>query len=339
AEDVALDPWVTLAGAVGADVAIEGFVAGANNSALVNLSIVGFSSDEVLLAITDMAMWVEQVTFLGDASLPATGILVEGAAAAGTIIEGCTFSELSAGIDISDALPLIRQCVFEDLSTAGIIVRAGTDVAGSNSLGESGTATSGWNTFAASISGNAVVNLDEETIVMEQNDWSEDTEAAVDARISGPADFTPFLAAGNGQDAATLHVIVWDSGFQSRITTANVTLEGISGAARANDHAYYDFPLVPGGVHTVDATAPRYQPGTATAFLGAGAIQTLILPLTQAPKRAFFGCGGATEQGWDAGDLLVAAVFSGMMFIAIVRGKRSLHAVPGTGGPAEKRDT
>jgi hypothetical protein len=311
-EDVVLRPFVTLVGAVGGEVRLFGIVLGAPASGLEHLSIIASTQDEVLLSIANGAMRIRHVLFQGDMSLPATGILVEGLTASGSVIEGCVFSGLSVGIDILGGVPLIRRCVFENLSLAGIIVREGSSLGATNPLGLSGDPATGWNTFAISITGPAVINLDDEVLRAQQNDWGVNGAAAIAARVSGRVDTSNPLAAGSALDAAVVHVVVWDAVTNTRIRLARVSLDGLVQPVQTNSAGVATFAAVAPGATGLRVTATGYAAATLTAFPAPGEATVVLVPLNRVERRGFLGCGPARAplgSGW--GDLLFLVMFLG----------------------------
>lgn len=304
-EDVVLRPGLTLTGEVDGSVRIEGTVLGANSSALEQLELAAFTDDEFLLDMNDVSMRVRMVRFVGDVSIPATGIIVEGLSTGGSVIEDCVFIGLSTGIDVQGGMPLVRRCSFEALSVAGVLVRDGSLLSGSPALGVADDPGTGWNRFDSNITGLSVINLDSETLRAEQNDWSVNGQQAIQQRVDGVVDTDPALSAGDAEGAATVYVVLWNRVNQARISTATVTLEGVPGVLQSNADGVYAYRSVPAGAHQVTAVAFGFEQASATVFAPSGTVTTALIPLTPAQKRAFFGCGAAGSGGpsGTAGDL------------------------------------
>lgn len=276
AEDVVLKAGVALAGETDGDVRIIGQVTGAAGSVLEHLTLQAGQGVEYLLDMNDVAMRVTDVTFTGTGE--ETGILVDGSNPLHSVIEQCTFSDLSVGIDIGQEIPAIRRNVFQDISNSAIIVRATEDPVSGGSLGDVADAAVGCNTFALSIAGPAVVNERDDTLKMEQNDWGTNDPDAITARIEGPADFEPFLAMGSGILAGSVYCTVWDADTQAQINTASVEV-GTYGPVTQSIRGVYAFPAVPQGVYTTTTEAPGYQLDTQTVNVPSGQPASVLADL------------------------------------------------------------
>lgn len=320
--DLVLAENADIVGMLGQTVEILGSIQGANNSQLINLTLLGDTGDEALLDMTDAVMTVRGVSFLGGVSRPGVGILADGTAPAESVIEGCAFASLNAGIEIWGATPLIRDCAFAEMSIAGVVFRSGANV-GSNDNGVYGDTGTGWNIFdLESMDGPAVLNLNAATAVMEINDWGTDSAAAIQARIQGPVDFISFLGAGTGGRASTVYVTVWDAKTQVRIENARITLLGEEfDSVTENRNGVYTFALVPGQEFTVEVRARGYQTRTMRFDVAPGQRRSLIVPL-QPRKSAIISCHAGTEDSGTALGLTLPALVAMGLLVARARRPR-----------------
>ncbi|HUW61126.1 MAG TPA: hypothetical protein VMZ06_08980 [Candidatus Bathyarchaeia archaeon] len=285
-ENVTLKAYMMLAGAEGAEKpVIAGSVAAAASTELRQLAVRSPSAGSgVLLHITTSEVRVKQVDFTG---VGFTGIRFDSLNGSGVVIERCVFSGLHTGIEIIEALPTIRRCVFENISGDGIAVRPRTvDLKSEDdgSLGEAGDANSGYNTFITStIDDYAVVNEREgETLVMENNDWDTDDAEVIRDSIGGggEVDFEPPLTKGAGMTAASVFCSVWNTGDKTPIETASIQLTpGEFSAVTANVSGVYTFACVLPGNWTFSVRAPAYVDASQTASVGAGESKSLLFPM------------------------------------------------------------
>jgi len=338
AENVTLKPWISLAGAEGAEAQITGMITGANNSTIEHLTINADTGTAVLLDLNTAAMHLAHVTFAGGGSRTETGILVEGNNSANSVIEKCTFSTLAAGIDIAGAIPAIRRNLFQDLAGPAIILRA-SGKAPSGSLGDESDPTVGCNTFSITIEGPAVVNERGETVKMEQNDWGTNDPDEIAERLDGPGDYEPFLATGSGILAASLFCTVWDARTREPIENAAVQA-GTYGPITENVGGIYSFPAIPAGTYALLATAQDYEDNGQNVTALAGQLVSVVTPLNpengeegegqeegegEGEGEKTCGCAGDKNApngitGLSYGDMLLA-LFSGMALLLADRKK------------------
>ncbi|HPO12439.1 MAG TPA: right-handed parallel beta-helix repeat-containing protein [Candidatus Hydrogenedentes bacterium] len=297
AANVVLRPGVALAGELEGEARIIGQVTGAAGSVLEHLIFQAGQDVQYLLDMNDVAMRVTDVTFTGMGT--ETGILVDGANPLNSVIEQCTFTDLSVGIDIGQDIPAIRRNIFQDISNSAIIVRATLELLSGGSLGDVSDAAVGCNTFALSIAGPAVVNERDDTLKMEQNDWGTNDPDAITARIEGPADFEPFLAMGSGILAGSVYCTVWDANTQDQINTASVEV-GTYGPVIQNIRGVYAFPAVPQGVYTTTTEAPGYQLDAQTVNVPAGQSASVLAALI--PEAEGEGGGEGQTEGENEGE-------------------------------------
>jgi len=269
----------TVGGAPDNVVRIIGSVTGAENSGLENLEIAGGGSSPILLDMNDVTMRVIKVRFTGMENRTETGILADGAHPGQSVIEECDFSQLATAIDIGQDIPMVRRNVFHDLAQSAIILRE-TDEPNTGSLGDVTDPAIGCNSFEMSIDGPAVLNERGVEIKMELNDWGTNDAIAIAARISGPADFEPFLAAGNGILAASLYCTVWNATTQERIETASVAIApGLYATVTENVDGVYAYPAIPDGNYTVTVEAPNYESATLSIRVASSAQNSVAIPL------------------------------------------------------------
>ncbi len=276
-EPVTLKPWVTLAGAKDGVTEITGAMTGANNCRLEDITLRAGNGSAVVLDMNNAAMHVARVTFMGAGGRTETGILVSGNNSGHSVIEKCIFHSLGTGMDIADAIPLVRRNVFQDIAGSAILLRA-TGKAASGALGDESDPTIGCNTFALSIEGPAVVNERTETVKMEQNDWGTNDPEEIAGRLDGPSDYEPFLATGGGVLAASLFCTVWDA--QTRAAILNAAVQaGTYGPVTENVNGVYSFPAIPAGSYALLTSAPDHAENNQIVLAQAGQMLSVVAPL------------------------------------------------------------
>jgi hypothetical protein len=331
-DDVTLRPFVTLAGEGGA--VLTGAVTGVDDSRLERLTLEGLAPTDVLLDMTGggagVAMRVRNVTFQN----AAIGILADGAGTADSVVDTCIFQDLAVGIEIIDATPKLRRSTFRNIAaqskggeTAGVILRdnsdkQGDDVDDEGNLGDATDAGAGWNTFdIPSIEGAAVLNERPEVVKMEENDWASDDEATIDAAIEGPADFVPFLGAGQALLAASLFCTVTNAETNERVEDAVVGLApGDYADTAENEDGVYVFAALPDGSYNVEVEAPGFEPETRNVVINPGELASVLVVLGEVPGEGG-GCNGGGEEGKAAGlgDMLLGLATLGALAAARVR--------------------
>lgn len=331
-ENVTLLPGVTLVGPpcdlddpafdLSACAAVRGTMIGATGSALENIVLEQAVNSATLLQLNDVAMSIKKSVFLGNAQRQATAIRANGGAVAGTIIEDCDFSSLAKGIDVQDSVPVIRRSSFVAHSGTYIQLRP-TEIkqANANGLGSNTNPNSGRNRFAGRGTGElilgAVVNERSEPIAMEANEWGTEDPEEIDALISGPADFEPFLATGAALLAGSLFVTVWDAATQSPVLNASVELQVSPYApVEENTNGVYPFFSVEDGQYTATVFANGFPSGVAFTSVEPGEIVSVVVALGAGATPPACGCGPeGGNAGWGGGDvlvlLLVLSVLSG----------------------------
>ncbi|MBI1318834.1 MAG: DUF5011 domain-containing protein [Candidatus Hydrogenedens sp.] len=327
-EDVQLRRFVTLAGEAGA--LVQGAIAGAFDSGLRGLIVSGATPDDLLLDMTvdggGFNMRVTNVVFR-DAAI---GARLAGDSGA-SVFEGCRFANLEIGMEVEGALPKVRRCIFQDLSAsegvaAGVLIRslpAGAKQASGDegSLGDITDAGEGWNRFdIQTIDGASVINERTTEVKMEENDWGVDDEAAIGASIQGPADFTPFLAAGASLFASTLVCTVWDAADQARIEDATVAITpGTYTPQTENIDGVYTFAAVADGLYTVTVNAPGFDQVTQVVTVPASEIASVIVPLGEATGGCNLFGNKNLPPANNPGDMAVAMLaIAGMIASSIV---------------------
>jgi hypothetical protein len=316
-EDVVLQPSLILASALNNSATVRGSIIGAEGATLEALSIEAVGDTDVLLSMEDVALRVAGCAFVGTPARLAIGIVTIGSSLGTSIIEQSTFSNLAVGIDISGDIPIIRRCVFQDLSGSGIVIRGAGSKQDTRTIGDITDPGSGWNNFnTPTIDGFAIVNGTGQTLVMENNEWGTEDPNEIQTVISGDADFEPFLPLGNAILAASLFCTLWDADDQQPIENASVTILPSSYApVTANDRGVYAFPAIADGTYTVNCTAPGYQTITHPVQVAPAGLHSAIIPM---PKSGAEGEGegegeknppacsaGEKGAGGGAGDLLL----------------------------------
>lgn len=328
-EDVVLAPWVSLVGAVGSLPRIEGTVFGADNSALINVELAAFTSDDVMLVLDDVAMSVENVVFRGSVARPAAGILALGAGTSGSMIDGCLFTSLSIGIDVEGALPQVRRCTFENTTIAAVFLRNTATIGGTVSLGDVNDPSTGSNLFAGVVQGRAVINNTGALLLAQQNEWGATDVATIEANlVSGPVEVDPVLAPGEAANTGSLFVTVWAAVGQSRISSATVRATGSGGASVTLPEArngVYSAPVLRSGGYTVTVSAPGFEAEERTVDLAPGELGSHVVALRQLgaeDKPGGPGCSGGriggAGMGWS--DALLAVLLLGALLV-LARGR------------------
>lgn len=327
-EDLQLKPFVSIEGLRGSEATLRGSVIGANASGLCNLIIEQVEDPTALLTLPNVAMDILDVKFAGTPGGDSAGVLAQGAAAAGTVIDRSTFSDLGIGIDIEEGLPTVRRSVFERCSEAGIVIREADDKSLGKSLGDQTDPRTGWNAFQDNPNFN-VINKRQEPIVMEFNDWNTDSAEAVANSIDGPSDFEPFLPAGNALLAASLFCTVWDADSQRVLENASVILAPSSYPPIVqNTSGVYGFPAILGGTYEVRVEADSFIDKSVNVTVADGETLSLTVPLSTTaapppppppPPGGIFNCPRNRGAKVSVGDLMLGA----MMFVVLARWGRS----------------
>lgn len=286
-ENVSIEPNILLTGPVQGGVVLKGRARLSNNSVLKQMSVVPSGGTSPILRILDARGEIRRVNVNGSETAGANGLLVENALP-GSLVTDSRFERLNNGIVVQGPLPRIRRNIFRQLSGSGIVIQpAGKGGESPGNLGDANDPESGFNVFDTSIGGPAVANETGETIQMENNDWSQEDPQAIDAAISGPADFEPFLGSGNGLVAGALMVTVWRATNQARITNAvlNLNPSGYPPLTNNNNGVYIYASVLP-NTYQLNVTAPTYTPVTQTVSIADAQTKSVIVALESA--------GGAT---------------------------------------------
>lgn len=310
-ESLTLKPFVSVEGAPGDTVVIRGRVVGAANSTLKNVTLESPSKGggDALLVIANAAMTVSRVTFSN--SPGSTGILIINEALTDNIVEQCTFRNLEIGIDVNGSLPFLRRSTFESQETAGLRWQNSLGGPDANRLGDAGDPRTGWNVWR-DIANRAVINLTDTQVKVENNDWGTNEPTEINALISGPKDFEPFLAAGSGLLAAALFVTVWDAADQTRITNASLNLSP-SGfpPLTENNNGTYAFASVQSGQYQLSVAAEGFATAVVNVTLADAETASITVPLGPPPAEkanANCGCGATGGPRGLAGDAAVVLV-------------------------------
>ncbi|MBI4559322.1 MAG: FG-GAP repeat protein [Candidatus Hydrogenedentes bacterium] len=267
----------------------QGIVVGATASSLRNLEIRQDDADtsaSVLLVMDNVTMLIDQVRFSGNTQRNATGIVVRGFDQFNSLIARCRFIRLALGIEISDAIPIVRKSIFNDISGSAIVFRSTVAKAlrPKDGIGDQNDPNSAYNTFL-NTDGAAVVNETDQTILMENNDWNTDNAEEIENRIEGPGDFIPFLQKGAGILPATLVCSVFDGASDAPITNATVRIVSLNLTVTQNTSGVYPFASVPGGIYTVSVDAEDYESSSQSVTLAATETLSVIFPLNALPTQ------------------------------------------------------
>lgn len=280
-ENVVLNPGESLFGAKGVKPILVGRVTMAEESRLANVNLQQSVANGVapLISLPGVDCTIARVTITGGLLRDATGVLATGDAS-GAVIADSVISSLDIGVDSGAALPVIRRTLFENLATSALVVRAGKGPGGSNSFGAAEDPNSGHNTFR-NISGPVVDNESGQLIRMENNDWDTEDEMAIAALIEGPTDFSPALAKNGILSTMTVVVSVWDRESLAPVTTASVTVGGVT--VTRNSRGAYTFASLPQGTYDLDVTATNYVMVSDTVSGLGGQAVSASAPLTPLP--------------------------------------------------------
>ena len=337
-EDVALRPGITLAAARNATVIIAGRMIGAEATTLKRLTLAPGPETTYILDMNNVAMTLEQVTIEGDATRTHTGVLVDGTAPARSLFDRCVVRSLGVGIDIADAVPTMRRCLFEDfpesfgpdnLPGAAIFVREnGKDEPASRAIGDASDPANGWNDFLPSIEGFAVINERDEVIVMQDNYWGVTDTALFPTRVSGMADVLPILYHSSSVIASSFLCTIWDGNTQKRISSASVALN-ISPFDEVSDESdgVYAFPCIQDGEYNLVVDAAGYRQHTAPVTLRAGEVVSVSVALEAISEEGgephidnllpfFAGCSGVARGGGSGGGSAGADLFVLLLVLA-----------------------
>lgn len=302
-ESFAMQSWVTIAGALDSAVVIHGTIIGISYSGLENLTITSPFVEAPLLTAENAAMSIEDVTFQGDENRFSTGLYVSGPMTEQTLVEGCTFAQLRAGIEIIDELPTIRRCLFENIAMAGIAVRQNVpNKTLAKSIGDASDPASGWNTFDIdpSAGAKAIINERTEPVLMQNNDWGTDDAQEIEDLIDGEAVYEPFLAAGSGVLAASLFCTIWNARTQAPILNASVQITPSAYApVTQNKNGVYGFPAIAATSYTVTTSAPGFQGNSRVVLVSSGAMVSVTIPLVSSEAE---GEGDGEGEGQNEGE-------------------------------------
>ena len=299
--------------------AIVGPITGAEGAALRNLVVtVNVTQPEAaLLTLNDVAMDVEDVTFIGTSDFLNTGITCEGDGPGAGTVDNCRFEQLDVGIAINGCHPKIFGSTFRDHFTAYMVFADTGAAPCGGSLGKAGDPNTGWNRFVDS-TGISIINQGSGTVVMERNDWDTDDLAFIDARVNGPVDFDPPIPAGSNLLAGALFCSVLKSSDRSPVENATVSLGASNlSAVTDNDKGVYGFAVIPEGSYTITVTAPGFKGQQMPVFVQRGGIESALFTLAAGddpdPEPTPTGCqcpapGKAVPLSADLGSALVGAL-------------------------------
>lgn len=337
-EDVVMRPRFIIAAQTGAEVIIVGQVTGANRSAIRRVTIMAGEGDTYLFDMNNVAMAVTEVNFLGSESRDMTGMLVDGSLPAGSVIDLCRFSSLGVGIDIANAIPTIRRCIFENIPKTfgsppsrgcGIILRAlvGSNVQGENqSLGDTTDPGTGWNDFLTSVEGLAVINERDTEILMQDNYWGFTEPEDFNMRVDGPAVLEPVLAQSSAVLAASIFCTVWNDTDQKRLGTAEIDLNISSfKSVTKNTDGVYAFPAISEGQYTIVVNAAGFQRKSVQVDVAGGELKsvTIALRASDAGEGGGGGCPASANAAKAVSDYASDIFLGGLTMLAMaVLGRR-----------------
>lgn len=308
AEDVALKPFLTLRASTALGARIQGSVTGAEECALDGLRFAPIS-DAPMLQIDNVRMTIQGCQFT-PVEGTATGVLLQGAGSAGTVIAGCLFDGCGVAIDVDGPLPLLRSCKIMNWSEAGLSVNDDDDDDDKAALEDGGIGdvtnpSVGFNQFIDGAGGPAVRNARPETLRCEQNYWGTDNREAIQNQIEGAADFEPFFASA-AILASGIFCTVIDGSDQTRVTEAAVSLAPSAyPALTQNANGVYGFSAVPEGSYTVRATADGFATATRQVSVGPGELASIVLILGAPGPAPTCGCNAAKNGLPGPGDVLI----------------------------------
>lgn len=321
---------------LGACSIISGTVLGAEGATVERLVFLAPDGDTDQLVINNVGVKVTSCAFIGPETGGGTGIVLIGAGSGRTDIGRCTFQRLAIGVEVGGPLPTLWRSIFanlfrddddddkqDDFVTGILIDVLPPGVPGGGSLTDSRNPSVGYNTFLVSTiaSGRAIINLRNEVLVVENNDWGTDNLEEIVAAIDGDADVEPFLAAGSAIFAASLFCTVWDGETEDRITNATLLLQPSTFLPiTENENGVYGYPAIGPGVYALNATAAGYQSKTMDVTVVDGEFKSVIVPMFEAeaappptgccaqPQSAKGGGGPLTHLAEHRGDMLVGGL-------------------------------
>jgi hypothetical protein len=273
------------------------------------------------------------VVFEGTAERGRTGMLVDGARPANSVIDQCTFTSLAVGIDIADAIPAIRRCTFSNIPDmfgdppmlgAGIIIRDNSGKSAhpeSKSLGDETDPNSGWNDFLPSVEGFAVINERNEAIPMQNNYWGTDNPEEYMMKVQGQTVQEPVQFQSSAILASSVFCTVWDNIDQKRLNMADVALK-VSNFAPLSENAdgVYAFPVIAEGDYSLTVEATGYQRGLMNVSVGPGDVKSVTIAMRRQEtpeEEEGNGCPMMSESGKTITDFKGDILLGGLTLLAM----------------------
>ena len=275
-EDVILEPYISIKGN-GDNATIIGSITGDTNCTLSDLTISAAVADTVLLDMNNVTMELQNVTFTRNLSTGVTGIETRGTWSGNSVIADCTFEDLQIGINIFGDVPLIRRCIFNNISQDALVFsNTGKAIkASSNALGDSDDPNTGYNQFT-DIGRYAVNNERSEQVDAENCWWGTTVDADIDVKIKGNVNYGNKLK--SALIPASIICSVWDAKTQSRIENATVKV-GTFKPVTDNVKGVYVFASVAPDDYEVQVDAPGYVIRTENVIVSGSAQITMSFPL------------------------------------------------------------
>jgi hypothetical protein len=240
----------------------------------------------------------------GNDNLFSIGALVSGEGTSGGSITDCEFMRLQFGIQAVNTDIEIARNGFDDIRADAIFVREpetkGLTVSAPN-MGDEANGGGGGNVFGF-VSGKFIINLTNNTLKAENNDWGLYTVPAIAAKMTGNVDFEPFVNAqdpegdvdGEGDDLGEGEVEGSVDG--EGIIEGSVDGEGVTeGTAEGEGEAE--------GVGDGEGDSEGEGPMQSADQNGDQRIDlTEALRVVQLFNAGHFQCGEETEDGFQLGE-------------------------------------
>ena len=322
-EDLTVMSYAELRSEDGALVEIMGTAVLQAQSGVEGITFTSDGSDTGILFLEGGAAAVRDCTVNGEFGQNLTGVVVESGSTPRSVLAGNLFHNLDTGIDVSGALPVVRQCTFANIAVAAILIRDGASASAADS--QMGHGLNGWNDFSETGDGLAVLNQSGAAVSAQWNDWGTDSASLQQAMVEGAVNQGNALAPGGAVDVSALDVVVTNGANQSRVAGASVALSGSGGAMdlTSDGNGRVQFPALPAGTWQIAVTASGFPDASASASLQAGDHRVVNVVLHKdedepTPGPSCPGPGKATGAPAGArGDL----VLLGLLIACLVMGQ------------------
>jgi hypothetical protein len=273
---VALPPYVSVKGvdAVETVIALDAkasehvaVVEGAENAQFSFCTLTSNLPGVTLLQINGVSMRVENVVLDGDQVADTVGIYVKGTGSSDTVVSNCVIRGVDDGIWAEDSAATVTRTCFEDIAYAGVVVVQPDASEGSAPLtpllGDvHDPLNTGFNRFR--MGGEAFVhNATAATVLAELNDWGVYSSEAIEAALSGPVDYSPYIMKATGFDSVFAFILDDESGdpvAQMDNPTARIPSLGLTATLVSPSTGLYSFDTVPAGDWTMTGEADGYDP-------------------------------------------------------------------------------